>query len=177
MSGAAQFRVTRRLNLSLFLVVVALVSAACFPGEDPGDIHDGLPVLRIFGDGFFDLPEGAPVGHSVVFSEIDATRVGVPVENELLASASGVPTLALEMEAFFIGDLENSVLIELGCFDPIEIRNNGTGEVDLSIVEYCPAGARVSRNLYFRGVSTETLPGWTYDSGDDQVVVNPPEGE
>lgn len=167
MSGAHRhrYRPKRVLYLRWALIVIAMLATACFPGEAPNPRLDGPAILNVSGGAFLDLPEGTSVGHSVVFSQDDADRIGVPVENEMFALSNGRPSVRLEMESFFVGDLDLPEPIPLGCFDPIDIRNDTTGEILLSIEDYCPGGNDAISALNFRGVSNPEVPlGWSYRS-------------
>jgi len=120
----------------------------------------------------------APFEISIVFSEPDISRLGLPeeapipfVESSLDGEVRGTEIRA---EAFFIEYVEDRV--DLGCFEsPVIIRNDTTNEPAITVTDWCPGRTGSSFNLRVFGIyGLQDEVGWSYNGpGPDccRVVV------
>ena len=117
-----------------------------------------------------------PLELSVVFAEPDITNLGLPAEAPFLTvdtrpSGNVVLQVDVRAEALFVETFdEDPVLQNLGCFEsPIEIRNDETGEIVLTLPDYCPNKSPQWILTLFGIVDTGPL-GWIYLNGDNELV-------
>ena len=121
-----------------------------------------------------------PFEISVVFSEPDITRLGLPPEAPLTPrdeTSSGERRQAdIPVETLFF-ELDTDD-VEVGCFEaPLNIRNDTTRETVLLITDYCPGEIGPSFSLTLFGVyGLRAETGWEYNrdgvnSGCCRVVV------
>ncbi len=159
-----------RIVASAFLVLFA---TACFPGEAPLERFDDFSELSILGRGLTDADVGEPAGFTVVFDPADAARLGIPVENQMVGRTGGLAEARIPMTEFFIEQLDTAEsIIDLGCFEPIDIRNDTTSEVVLTVNDFCPAVSDIVFNLTVTGIAEPEKPlGWIYHSKDGLVEV------
>ena len=108
----------------------------------------------------------APFEISIVFSEPDISRLGLPAEARIpvdqVNSLGETQRADIPAEAFFIEFVEDRV--DLGCFEsPVIIRNDTTNEPVMSITGWCPGLTDSSFNLNLFGIyGLQDETGWSY---------------
>ena len=117
-----------------------------------------------------------PLELSVVLAEPDITNLGLPAEAPFLTvdtrpSGNVVLQVDVRAEALFVEFFNGGpVLQNLGCFEsPIEIRNDETGEIVLTVPDYCP-NKSTQWNLTLFGIVDRGPLGWNYLNGDNETV-------
>ena len=160
-----------------FLVIVGvfvlLLTSCVQPFGDQEKTFNDSPLFRIR---TLTGVDGEPFSISIVFAEPDVTNLGLPTEAPFLAVetfAEGNVALEVDVraEALFVRTFnEDPVLESLGCFEsPIEIRNDETSEILLTVTDYCP-NKSTQWNLALSGVVDPGPLGWNYLDGNNETV-------
>ncbi len=170
MNNISSQAIFSRIVASAFLVLFA---TACFPGEAPLERFDDFSELIVVSHGVIDANVGETSGYTVIFALEDSIRLGIPVENEMLARTGGRAEARIPMTEFFIEQIDTAEsLIDLGCIETIDIRNDTTSEVVLTVRDFCPAVSDTSFSLNVSGVIDPNKPlGWAYQSKEGLVEV------
>ena len=121
------------------IVAVVLASTGCL-GEAPEWQVNNPPVVDFITSNPKGLEQSSLPIHSIIFSEQDAAREGLPSEVPLDQPAG---TTNLMGSVHFINhfNVEASDVAQIPCFElPIQLRNDSTGEIVATLDEFCPTG-------------------------------------
>ena len=164
------------IRAALFLAA-AFALGGCIPlAEGAGTIND-FATLRI---DVLTEPGTFDDELSVLFNEPDITTFGLPLEETFVVRDPIVATNRARISAtaqlleHFVENGETN--LDLGCFESsIDIRDDETGEILLSVTDYCPQTSGQRFGLTVTGVSAENDPlGWFYygKEGIVEVIVD-----
>ena len=161
------------IRAALFLAAAFALGGCITIGEAAGTIND-FATLRI---DVLTEPGTFDDELSVLFNKPDITTFGLPLEETFVVSDPIVDTNRARISAtpqlleHFVENDETS--LDLGCFESsIDIRDDETGEILLSVTDYCPQTSVGGFVLRVTGVLAENdVLGWSYSGKDGRVEV------
>lgn len=134
----------------LLTAAVALAATGCL-GDDPQWQIDGPPRVDFVASNPKGFEQSSLTVHSIVFSEQDAAREGLPTEIPL-DQPRGTTDLqgSVHFENHFIGEISD--VAQIPCFErPIQLRNDSTNEIVATLDEFCPNG-QVTESITIVGI-------------------------